>query len=105
MQTDIFAKRRKDRSDIFCLINCSDRRFGYHYPVRRVEGFHQYHKGLYLGVSNFYPDADSMKKLPDILLKLWDTVLMSIAATTVAAVFAILLALVGSRDNKDEQFI
>jgi phosphonate transport system permease protein len=57
-------------------------------------------KAVVWGGTNFYPDVKALEKLPDLLHKLGDTVLMSIAATTIAAVFAGLLALLGSRTTR-----
>ena len=61
-------------------------------------------KALTWGLSNFYPDAKSLTKLPNMLVKLRETVLMSIAATTVASVVALLLSLVGSRTTRMNGF-
>lgn len=57
-------------------------------------------KAVFWAVTNFYPDAASLQKLPDLLSKLGETVLMSIAATTIAAAIAGLLALLGSRTTR-----
>jgi phosphonate transport system permease protein len=46
---------------------------------------------------NLVPDARAMRRLPRILDTLWDTVLMSIAASVVAAITAFPFALAGSR--------
>jgi phosphonate transport system permease protein len=65
-----------------------------------LKGFTSFAKAFTWGASNFYPDAGSLTKLPDILVKLWETVLMSVAATTVAAIFSLLLAVAGSRTTR-----
>jgi phosphonate transport system permease protein len=65
-----------------------------------IKSFTSIFKALSWGIANFYPSAASLKELPDMLHKLWETVLMSIAATTVAAIFACMLALVGSRTTR-----
>ncbi|HEX3724128.1 MAG TPA: ABC transporter permease subunit [Nitrolancea sp.] len=65
-----------------------------------VSGFTSIGKALTWGASNFYPDAKSMQDLPDILRKLWETVLMAVAATTTASVIAVALALAGSRSTR-----
>ena len=46
-----------------------------------------------------------MTRLPDIAQKLWETILMSVAATTVAAVFAAMLAMIGSRTTRISSFL
>lgn len=62
-----------------------------------VKGFTSIPKAVEWAVSNFYPDEKSMKKLPDILDKLIETLLVSIAATTTGAVFALVFAVLGSQ--------
>ncbi len=47
--------------------------------------------------ANFVPDQKALEKLPNIMEKLADTVLMSVTASVSAAIFSLLLALAGSR--------
>lgn len=68
------------------------------------KGFTSGMKAITWGLSNFYPDAKSMAKLPAMLAKLRDTVLSAVAATTTASVFALLLALAGSRTTRINRF-
>lgn len=100
MQADIFSKRRNDGLIFFALLAVLT--VGSIIITRYdvLKGFTSIAKALVWGITNFYPDARSMLKLSDILLKLRETVLMSIASTTVAAVFAFLLALAGSRTTR-----
>jgi phosphonate transport system permease protein len=65
-----------------------------------VAGFTSAGKAFVWGLKNFYPDAHSLTKLPDIARKLRDTVFMAVAATTVAAIFALVLAVIGSRTTR-----
>lgn len=65
-----------------------------------TRGFTSFLKAILWGLSNFYPDAGSLRRLPDILQKLRDTVLISIASTFMAALFAMILALAGSRTTR-----
>jgi len=51
-------------------------------------------------VANFYPNEAALTRLPSILNRLLDTVLMSIAATTTAAICATFFALLGSQTTK-----
>lgn len=53
--------------------------------------------GIAWMVTNFVPTTESLAKLDTILASLGSTVLISIAASTVAAVFAYLFAVLGSR--------
>lgn len=48
-------------------------------------------------LSNLIITAETLEKLPGILEKLLETILMSIAATTIAAVLSLLLACLGSQ--------
>lgn len=56
-----------------------------------VKGFTSIPKAAEWAVSNFYPNAKAMTRLPNILDSLMETLLVSIAATTVAAIFAFFL--------------
>jgi len=51
-------------------------------------------------VQNFYPDANAWTKLPDILEKLLETVLMAVASTTAGSVLAYAFALSGAEATK-----
>lgn len=51
-------------------------------------------------VQNFYPDANAWTKLPDILEKLLETVLMAVASTTTGSVLAFVFALFGAETTK-----
>lgn len=46
---------------------------------------------------NFLPEVKSFDQLPNVLEKLWDTVLMSVASVVISSVFAFILALFGSQ--------
>lgn len=100
MQDDIFVKRRNvNLVFILLLIILSVGSIIItQYDV--MKGFASIVKALIWGGSNFYPDAKALRILPDILPKLQETVLMSIAATTVAAVFALFLSLAGSKTTR-----
>ena len=103
-QADIFVKRRNDRWIFFAVLAVLTVGSVIITRYDVLKGFTSIVKAFVWGISNFYPDIESMAKLPDILLKLRETVLMSIASTTVAAVFAILLALAGSRTTRMSRF-
>jgi phosphonate transport system permease protein len=104
MLPDIFIKRRNDSLLFFITLTaltiCSI--IITQYDV--VKGFTSVGKAFVWGVSNFYPDAHAMTKLPDIAQKLWETVLMSVASTTIAAIFAVILAVLGSRTTRINGF-
>jgi phosphonate transport system permease protein len=100
MPADIFAKRRNERLLFFAALSVLTAGSIVITKYDAVAGFTSIGKAFVWGLSNFYPDANAMTKLPDIVRKLRDTILMSVAATTVAAVFALILAMVGSRTTR-----
>lgn len=68
------------------------------------EGFLSFPKAIQWGFANFYPNAESLENLSSILSKLVETLLISIASATVAAVFAIFFAIAGSKTTKANNF-
>src|SRR6185312_5430517 len=104
MPADIFAKRRNDLLLFFAALSVLTVGSIVVTDYDVVVGFTSIGKAFLWGVSNFYPDAHAMTKLPDIARSLRDTILMSVAATTIAAVFAIMLAMVGSRTTRINAF-
>jgi len=50
--------------------------------------------------NNFYPTAESFAKVPDIMEKLLDTVLMAVVTATLASIFAFVFALFGAETTK-----
>lgn len=104
MRDDIFVKRRNDILvfSLALIILTFGSIIITQYDV--MKGFASIFKALIWGGSNFYPDAKALRILPDILPKLMETVLMSIAATTVAAVLALFLSLAGSKTTRINVF-
>jgi phosphonate transport system permease protein len=100
MPLDIFAKRRNDGLLFFAALTALTVGSVVITQYDVIKGFTSIFKAVAWGAANFYPDAHAMSKLPDIAEKLWETVLMSVASTTIAAVFATLLALAGSRTTR-----
>lgn len=100
MGADIFSKRKINTVIFFGLIALltAGSMIITQYDVQK--GFTSFIKAFEWGASNFYPDGKSMTRLPDILSALKDTVLISIASTTVASVFSLLLAFTGSRATR-----
>lgn len=100
MEIDIFAKRRRKVLIFFVLIAVLTAGSIIITEFDCLKAFTSFIKAFEWGISNFYPDAKSLTKLRDILDKLKETVLMSIAATTVASVFSLLFALMGARTTR-----
>lgn len=68
-----------------------------------AEGFASIPGTVLWMASNLIPDSDAMKNFPKILEKLWETIVLSIIATTTAGVFALFFALFGSKTTKINQ--
>lgn len=100
MPTDIFIKRRNESLLFFTVLGVLTVGSIIITKFDVIKGFTSVIKAFVWGGSNFYPDAHSMSKLPDILYKLWQTILMSVASTSIAAVFAAILAVFGSRATR-----
>jgi phosphonate transport system permease protein len=105
MPSDIFVQRRNDGLVFLAALTALTVGSIVITQFDVVAGFTSVGKALVWGVTNFYPDAHSLTKLPDIVRKLWETVLMSVASTTVAAAFAAMLAMVGSRTTRINIFL
>ena len=65
-----------------------------------VEGFAAFPKALVWMGTNFVPDARAWANLPKILLRLGETVVVSVMATTAAAAVSFVLAILGSRTTR-----
>jgi len=100
MPADIFVKRRNDRLLFLAALSALIVGSVVITKYDAAAGFTSIGKAFVWGLSNFYPDAHAITKLPEIAQNLQDTILMSVAATTVAAVFAMMLAMAGSRTTR-----
>ncbi len=104
MQDNFFFKKRLQ--SIFILIFLLFITYGAiiitEYNV--IEGFTSIPLAIVWGVTNFYPTVASLDKLPTIMLSLWETILISIGAATVAAMFALVFAVLGSNTTKVNNF-
>ncbi|MFD1735173.1 PhnE/PtxC family ABC transporter permease [Bacillus salitolerans] len=70
-----------------------------------VKGFASIPEAIEWGFNNFYPDEKSLEKLPKIWEKLQETLLISFAASTVAGMFALVFAILGSNTTRVNSFI
>jgi phosphonate transport system permease protein len=100
MPTDIFVKRRNDGLAFFGILAALTLGSIVITGFDVAAGFTSVGSAFIWGARNFYPDARSLTKLPEIAWKLRDTVLMAVAANTVAAIFAVVLAVLGSRTTR-----
>ncbi|GAA0370345.1 PhnE/PtxC family ABC transporter permease [Bacillus horti] len=103
--SDFFAKKRRNTLLVIAAI------IGITYgsmiltEFDVIQGITSIPKAFEWGVSHFYPDAKSLERLPRIMEKLIETILLSIAATTVAAIFALLFAIFGSQTTRTNNFL
>ena len=65
-----------------------------------VKGFTSIPKAFQWLLSNFIPDEAALKRLPKILEKLQETVLVSISSATVATVLGFMVAILGSNTTR-----
>ncbi len=104
MQTDIFVRKRRIALlffGIMAILTTGSMIITQYDPAK---GFLSILKAFIWGISNFYPDFPSLLRLGDILKKLLDTVLMAIASSVTAAVFAMTLSIMGSRSTRVHVF-
>ncbi|MFM9278334.1 PhnE/PtxC family ABC transporter permease [Paenibacillus jiagnxiensis] len=97
MQANFFARKRRN-SLLYCallLIITYAAIAVTEFDV--IKGFTSIPKAAEWAVHNFYPNGKAMDKLPEMITSLLETLLVSIAATTVAAVFALFFAIMGSQ--------
>ncbi|MFC0271045.1 phosphate/phosphonate ABC transporter permease [Metabacillus herbersteinensis] len=104
MQSDFFAKKRRNSILLVAIL------IGITYGAMMIteydaaKGFASIPKAFEWGITNFYPNVESLEKLPNIWEKLQETLLISIASATIAAFFALLFAIFGSETTKINRF-
>ncbi|KKK36565.1 phosphonate ABC transporter permease [Mesobacillus campisalis] len=104
MQADFFAKKRRN-SLAFLLALAGVTLIAIvvtEYDV--AKGFTSVPDAVAWALGNFYPTQESLVKLPGIIDKLVETLLVSIAATTVGAAAALLFAILGSNTTRVNAF-
>mgnify|MGYP000362540718 CR=1 FL=1 len=100
MSDDFFVKKRRQTQVTFGIILLLTIGFIIITEYDVLKGFTSVPKAFIWAVTNFYPDVQSLEKLPKILGKLVETVLISIASTTIAALFAGFFAIMGANTTK-----
>ncbi|MBS4192555.1 ABC transporter permease subunit [Bacillus sp. FJAT-49705] len=104
MQADIF-KKKKLNTAVFILLVCFVTFIAATITEFSIaKGIASVPKAIQWSFSNFYPTKESLTKLPDILDKMKETLLISIAATTVAALLAMIFAIFGSTATRVNAF-
>lgn len=97
MEKDIFLERKK----LFCggvfvilVIAAVSMKLANFDIVKSIIGIP---KAIIWMGENFIPNSDALSRLPAILSKLLETILLSIGATTIGAVFALVFGVLGSK--------
>lgn len=106
MQPGEFYQKKRLRSLLFVLLLLAVTLVAItmtEYDV--AQGFTSIPRAMAWGLSNFYPTAEALTRLPNILRKLQETVLMSIASTTLGAVLALPFAILGSSTTQINRFL
>lgn len=104
MQADYFLKKRRNSLGFLTILGVVTVLAIMITEYNVVQGFASLPKAVVWGLGNFYPTGESLTKLPDILEKLIETLLVSIAATTIGALFALLFAILGSNTTRVNAF-
>ncbi|UFT99307.1 ABC transporter permease subunit [Radiobacillus kanasensis] len=104
MQADYFLKKRRNSLGFLSMLGVVTVLAIMITEYNVVQGFASLPKAVVWGLGNFYPTGESLTKLPDILEKLIETLLVSIAATTIGALFALLFAIIGSNTTRINAF-
>jgi ABC-type phosphate/phosphonate transport system permease subunit len=106
MPPDVFFRRRRLQSLLFFAV-IGALTYGSivitQFDV--VQGIAAVPRAFVWAVANFIPDERAWSRLPRILEKLQETVLVSIAASTVAALFGLGLALLGANTTRPPSMV
>lgn len=70
-----------------------------------IKGISSIPKAIKWMALNFVPNASALKKIPDIMEKLIETILLSIAATTIAGILALIFGVMGSKATRINNFM
>lgn len=100
MEIDIFMRRRRQFTValiVIVIVTFAAMTITKYDPIL---GFTSVPNAIIWASSNFYPNEKSLSKLPTIIVKMRETIFLSIAATTTASVFALLFSLLGSKTTK-----
>ncbi|TKC16375.1 PhnE/PtxC family ABC transporter permease [Robertmurraya kyonggiensis] len=104
MQADFFARKRKNSLGFFGILVAITVGAIVITEYDIVKGFESLPRAVTWALGNFYPTQESLVKFPDILSSLIETLLVSIAATSIGAVFALFFAIMGSNTTRVNAF-
>ncbi|WP_121614443.1 PhnE/PtxC family ABC transporter permease [Mesobacillus foraminis] len=105
MRADYFAKKKRNSLSVLLIITVITLVSIFITEYNVVKGITSVPSAVQWALSNFYPTKESLSKLPDILEKLKETLLVSIAASTVGAIFALFFSTLGSNTTGVNPFI
>jgi phosphonate transport system permease protein len=105
MKSDFFVKKKRKSIFLFLVFLALTLLVAQLTKFDFTRGLTSFYKAFTWSLSNFYPNADAMTKLPSILTKLQETILMAVASTTIASIFALIFALFGSKVTKINSFL
>ncbi|MBA1335502.1 MAG: Phosphonate ABC transporter permease protein PhnE2 [Firmicutes bacterium] len=105
MRVEALIKRRRNNLIFFAVLLAATLVSIIITEFEVTKAFTSIPRAIGWAVKSFYPNANSLEKIPKILVKLRETVLLSIASTTVAAIFAAFLALFGSKTTQINSFL
>lgn len=100
MQPDIFQLRRRQSLLFFGLLAALTYAAIVITAYDPIRGITAIPRAAAWATANFIPDAEAFTRLPRILDKLLETVLMSISSATVASAFGLVVALMGANTTR-----
>ncbi len=100
MQPDIFQLRRRQSALFLLLLAALTYGAILSTSFDIVKGLTAVPRAFTWAVANFYPDEGAWRRLPRILEKLLETVLMSISSATVASSLGLVVALLGATTTR-----
>ncbi|MCM3714391.1 PhnE/PtxC family ABC transporter permease [Halalkalibacter oceani] len=104
MQADFFARKRRNTLGFLLVLGLITLGAILITEYNIVRGFESFPRAVIWALGNFYPTQESLSRLPGILNSLIETLLVSIAATTLGAMFALLFAVLGSNTTRVNAF-
>ena len=96
----IFVKRKRTFTLVFLAVGAIFIVSGITVNYSLVDGFESIPKAIVWMAENFVPNQKAMSRLPNILTKLIETTLLSIAVTVTAGVTAFFFSLLGTKTTK-----
>ncbi|NCC36469.1 MAG: phosphonate ABC transporter, permease protein PhnE [Chloroflexia bacterium] len=100
MQYDIFRQRRNQRLIFFGVLIALTYGSMVLTAFDPVAGLAAIPRAFIWGASNFIPDEAAMRRLPRILERLQETVLVSISSATVASALGLVVAVLGANTTR-----